>query len=337
MKENNGKNALGRIAGKEGIGGYCKRVLSQKSDIVIVFLFLIVLMVITQAMNEKFLTFYNLRNLMASTLPYLLIAFAQMTVILLGGIDLSVGAVISVSVSICAVTMSEGTFGWVPGVLLAILVGTLAGLVNGVIIVKGRIQPIIATLATSNIIGGIAYLFLPSPGGYIKPEFAKFVTGYTKGWKFMPFLIFAVAILAMYLFLNRTRLGRFIYASGGNEEAAFSSGINVGKVKILAFGVCGMIASICGIYVAARTQSGDPSIGNAFVNNSIAASVIGGTALAGGRGSAIGTVAGALIIVVVNNMLNLLRVQSYYQYLVLGLMMVIALALSAIQQRARKG
>ncbi len=324
-----------KTAGREGNRAYIRRLASQKSDIILVYCFLFVLIIATQILNPKFLTYYNLRNLMATTLPYLFIAFAQMTVILLGGIDLSVGSIISVSVSVCAVTMTEGRFGWVLGVLAAITLGIVVGFINGVVVVKGRLQAIVATLATSSILAGVAYLFLPTPGGFINEGFAKFVTGYTKGWKFIPFFIFAIAIVLMWLFLNRTKLGRSIYAVGGNIEAAYSSGIKVERVRILAFVICGLISGLCGIYVAARTQSGDPAIGVSFTNYSIAAAVIGGTALAGGRGSAIGTVAGAMILVVVNNMLNLLRVESYYQYLVLGLMMVIALTLSAIRTRRK--
>ena len=335
MADKNGGHKLLRSAGRESTLSYIRRIMSQKSDIVLVYLFLFILMAVTQVLNSKFLTFYNLRNLMASTLPYLFIALAQMTVILLGGIDLSVGAMISVTVSVCAVSMGDGPMGWVPGVLAAIALGACMGFINGVVVVKGRLQAIVATLATSSIYGGVAYLILPTPGGYINPEFAKLLTGYAKGLKVIPFVIFIVVVVLMWVFLTRTKLGRDIYATGGNAEAAYASGIKVERVKIVAFVVCGIISALCGIYVAARTQSGDPAIGNTFTNYSIASAVIGGTALAGGRGTPIGTVAGVLIIVVVNNMLNLLRVESYYQYLMLGLMMVVALTLSAIRTRGK--
>lgn len=305
----------------------------QKSDVLLAYVFLLCLVVVAGIMNPNFLTPGNFRNLFIAALPYIFVGFAQTFVILLGGIDLSVGSVVSVSNAVCAKLMFEGTLGFVPGFAAAVAVGAAVGLANGVFIVKGRLQAIVVTLATQSILAGLALAILPAPGGAVNKEFARFVTGSLKGFGFVPYVIGLVLILSMWLLLNRTHFGKCVMAAGGSEDSAYSSGINTDRVKIMVFVLCGVLSSLGGMFIAARIRAGDPLIGVNFSTNSIAVSVLGGTALSGGKGGVTGTIAGVFILMIINNILNLIGVSSYYQYIVLGLLLIAALTLSAIKTR----
>jgi len=257
----------------------------------------------------------------------------QTLVILLGCIDLSVGPMVSLATTICAVTMTDSTLGFLPGLVLCVIVGLCVGFMNGLLIVRGRIPAIIATLVTSSMLSGIALAILPVPGGEVPRSFAQVILGSLRGFSAAPYVIGAILIVTLWLMLNRTKFGKNIMATGGNEEAAHSSGIAVDRVKIAAFMLCGMLSSMGGVIIAARIGAGDPLIGAGFSINVIASVVLGGTALSGGRGGIIGTIAGVFILLIINNILNLLGVPSYYQQVMLGVLLIAALTLNALKIR----
>ena len=196
---------------------------------------------------------------------------------------------------------------------------------------KANQQAIIATLATSTIISGIALLIMPTPGGYIHSEFAKFMNRCCS--KLMPLICILAMSILIWLLLNRTSFGRQLFAVGGNEQAAKSVGIRTERVKLLAFVLAGAMSALAGIFISTYITSGDPVVGSQYSQRTITAAVVGGASLAGGKGSVVGCLAGVLIIGIINNMLNLLGVSSYYQYISQGIVLIIALALGAIKTK----
>ena len=243
-------------------------------------------------------------------------------VIILGGIDLSVGSIIAMSGCFAAGAVVWAGMPEVIGLLIGVLSGLVFGLFNGFMISKTDIPPFIVTLASMNIAKGIAYVF---SGG--KP-----IRCMTDAWKFLgagyvagiptPVITMFIVFIACVLFLNRTRIGRHIYAVGGNSTAAKFSGISTAKVKFTVFAISGTLAGLAGITIASRLYSGTCTSGNAAEMDAIAAVVIGGTSMSGGSGKLGGTLIGALIIGILNNGLNLMGVNSDWQYIIKGIVIL---------------
>ncbi|MCL2322321.1 MAG: ABC transporter permease [Oscillospiraceae bacterium] len=309
-----------------------KKLLHRKSQVFFIYLFLIILMLVSGIMNHVFFTARNFTNLITTALPYILVSFAQTLVILTGGIDLSVGAVVCVSNVICATLMKNDAMSFWMGLILALLSGIAIGAINGVIITKGKIQPIIVTLAMQTIFLGVALTILPSPGGSVDIAFASFVSGKILGIP-VPLLIEIVLSIALWLLLNRTRFGTSVFAVGGNEDAAYSFGIMVTGRKISVYAIAGFLSALAGVFLTAQMYSGDPTVGTNFTMNSIATAVVGGTALSGGKGGIIGSIAGVFILIIINNFLNLVNVSSFYQYVLQGAILILALTISSLRTR----
>ncbi|WHH58179.1 ABC transporter permease [Petroclostridium sp. X23] len=309
-----------------------KRFIHQNSQIIFIYVFLFILIIIAGILDRDFLSTGNFVNLLTTALPFILASYAQTLVILTSGIDLSVGAIISLSNVLCAVLMGAGTLGFLPGLVVALIAGTGAGFINGIIITKGRLQPIIVTLSTSAILGGVALAILPSPGGKINVGFARALDGDVLGIPVA--LIVAIIVTALvWTLIKNTRFGRALYAVGGNENAAFSTGILIDKVKVLIYTLAGLLCALSGIFLSAQMYSGDPTVGLNFTMKSITTVVVGGTSLAGGKGSIIGSIAGVFILVIINNILNLIGVSSFYQYILQGVILIAALAISSLRTR----
>ena len=308
-----------------------KLLFNRKSEVVFIYAFLIIFVVIAAILSSHFLGSRNIRNLFSKNIGLLLVALGQMFVILLGGVDLSTGSVISVINVLCVTVLKDGNVGsYFLMLIIALSVGAAVGFINGILVTKGSIQPIIATLATQTILSGIALYIQAKPGGELPKSLCNFLT---KGWNyFFPVFLGLIAVLAIWFLLNRTRIGRNILAVGGNEQAARSSGIRVDQAKIQAFVICGIMSALAGLYISAYSKSGSPIIGESYSQNSINAAVIGGASLMGGKASAIGCVAAVLIIGIVGNILNLMHVSSYYQYVLTGIILMIALTMSALKQ-----
>ncbi|MDV2858356.1 MULTISPECIES: ribose ABC transporter permease [Oceanimonas] len=277
---------------------------------------LILLIGVVSLINPHFFTLDNMLNILRQTSVNAIIAVGMTLVILTAGIDLSVGSVLALCGAFAAsmVAMELPVFVTLPAVLLA---GFALGGVSGVIVAKGRVQAFIATLVTMTLLRGITMVYTdgrPISTGFTDAGdlFAWFGTGYVFGIP-VPVWLMAITFLGAWYLLNHTRFGRYIYAVGGNEAAARLSGINVDRVKMGVYAICGMLSALAAIIVTSRLSSAQPTAGTSYELDAIAAVVLGGTSLAGGRGAIMGTLIGALIIGFLNNALNLLDVSSYYQ------------------------
>lgn len=286
---------------------------------------LIILMVFVSILNPTFLQANNLMNLMRQLIINGFIALGMTFVILTGGIDLSVGSTLAVTSAIFAGLLQNG-MNTILAILIALGLGLILGLINGFLITKGKLAPFIVTLATMTIFRGLTLVYTDGrPIAGPKDNFAFKFLG--KGQFFgVPFqvILFALAFLILWTILNKTALGRKIYAVGGNEKASFISGINIDKVKISVYVISSLMAVLSGLVLTSRLNSAQPTAGVAYEMDAIAAVVLGGTSMAGGSGSLTGTLIGILILGVLNNGLNLLGVSSFYQQIVKGIVILIA-------------
>lgn len=286
---------------------------------------LIILMVFVSILNPTFLQANNLMNLMRQLIINGFIALGMTFVILTGGIDLSVGSTLALTSAIFAGLLQNGMNTGL-AILVAIGLGLVLGLINGVLITKGKLAPFIVTLATMTIFRGLTLVYTDGrPIAGPKDNFAFKFLG--KGQIFgIPFqvILFILAFLCLWIILNKTSLGRKIYAVGGNEKASFISGINIDKVKIWVYVISSLMAVLSGLVLTSRLNSAQPTAGAAYEMDAIAAVVLGGTSMTGGSGSLTGTLIGILILGVLNNGLNLLGVSSFYQQIVKGIVILIA-------------
>jgi ribose transport system permease protein len=295
---------------------------------------LFVLCIIISVINHNFLSSNNLLNVLRQTSTNLYLALAMTMIIILGGIDLSVGSIMAV---VGVVTTSLIAFLGAPvlvAVAAGLLVGVLIGAVNGYVAATTIIPPFIITLATMNIARGAAYVLTDGKPVRVMSDSFNFIgSGYIGGILPTPVLYLLILLILCYFIMNKTKLGRHMYAVGGNAEAAKFSGINIKKVKFFAYAFSGLMAAIAGIVLASRMFSGQPTAGNAAELDAIAAVVLGGTSMTGGYGRIGGTVIGALIIGVLSNGLNLMGVSSFWQFIVKGIVILVAVYADVIKRR----
>lgn len=291
-----------------------------------------ILFLLMSGFNDSFLTVNNLTNVARQVSINAIIAVGMTCAILTGGIDLSVGPVMALSGSIAAGLMLGG----LPmplAMIAALLIGTLFGLANGACIAYLRMPPIIVTLASMGIARGLALLYT---GGYpisgLPEAFSFFGRGTVLGIQ-VPILIMAGVYVLAWLMLNHLPFGRYVYAIGGNEEAARLSGIRVSRYKVLVYVVSGLTAALAGLVLTSRLMSGQPNAGEGFELDAIAAVVLGGAAISGGRGAIIGTLVGAMMLGVLNNGLNLMSVSPYIQNVVKGGIILAAIYLSSSRRK----
>ncbi|GFK32547.1 ribose ABC transporter permease [Vibrio cholerae] len=296
--------------------------IEQKSLIALLFL-----VVVVSFLNPNFFTVDNLLNILRQTSVNAIIAVGMTLVILTAGIDLSVGSVLALCGAFAA-TLVAMEVPVLVAVSTALLAGAALGAISGIIIAKGKVQAFIATLVTMTLLRGVTMVYTdgrPISTGFTDTAdtFAWFGTGYALGIPVPVWLMVVVFAGAWYL-LNHTRFGRYVYAVGGNESATRLSGINVDRVKIGVYAICGLLAALAGIIVTSRLSSAQPTAGMGYELDAIAAVVLGGTSLMGGKGRIMGTLIGALIIGFLNNALNLLDVSSYYQMIAKAVVILLA-------------
>lgn len=289
---------------------------------------LLVLMVIVTILNPNFIAPINLLNLLRQVSVNALIAFGMTFVILTGGIDLSVGSTLALSGALVAGMIASG-LDPILAMIIGVVIGGVLGAVNGLLITKGKMAPFIATLATMTIYRGVTLVYTDgNPITGIGDSFIfKFVG---RGYLFnipVPVILMVIAFVLLYVLLHKMTFGRKTYAIGGNEKASYIAGIKIDKVKTLIYALSGMMASVAGIIITSRLNSAQPTAGQAYEMDAIAAVVLGGTSLSGGKGRIFGTLIGALIIGTLNNGLNLLGVSSFYQQIVKGIVIIIAVLL----------
>ena len=299
-----------------------KRYLKDNLGILIALAAMILFLCVWPATAKTFPTKTNLFNLLRQSSTNLMLACGMTMVIILGGIDLSVGSIIAMSGCFAAGAVVWGGMPEIVGLTLGVLSGLMFGLFNGAVIAWTNIPPFIVTLASMNLAKGIAYVFSGGKPIRCMTEAWKFLgAGYVLGIPTPVWTMFIVFFLCV-LFLNRTRIGRHVYAVGGNSTAAKFSGISTAKVKFTVFAISGTLAGLAGVTIASRLYSGTCTSGNAAEMDAIAAVVIGGTSMSGGSGKLGGTLIGALIIGILNNGLNLMGVNSDWQYIIKGIVIL---------------
>lgn len=306
--------------------------LTHNRAVIGIYLVLLLLIVILSLINPSFFTLDSLTNLIGMALPLVFASMAQTMVVLVQGIDLSVGPTISLITVFCASLMNGDGHNLAAVVLGALLVGALVGLINGGLVVLGRLQPIIVTLAMSSVLTGVSLFIMPQPGGTVPNAISWLVAG-TIGVVPVPFLVLIIVSAAFWVPLRHSTLGQGLYAVGGNELGAYFSGVRVKRATWLAFVASGFLAAVAGVLLTAQALSGDPLIGGPYTLNSVAAVVLGGTSLAGGKGGVAGSIAGALILSLIVNILFFLGVSAYYQYVFSGLIVITALAVVGLGER----
>lgn len=300
-----------------------------------VFIALVLLVLAMTIFADGFATSSNLLNLLRQAAFNGLIAFGMTLVILSDGIDLSVGSVFALSAIICAELIMSG-MNTVLAVFIALVVGTLLGLVSGFLVAKCRLQAFIATLITMTAYRGVAYIITDGRPISRLAENATsgafFFKALGKGNLLLfekiripiPALILVVTFLIVFFILTKTTFGRRIYATGSNAKCAKLVGVDTAKIKMACYGISGFLASMAGLMMCSRLNSAQPTFGDGYELDAIAATALGGTSMSGGRGKITGTIAGVLIIAVLNNGLNIMDVSSYYQQVIKAVVILVA-------------
>ena len=286
---------------------------------------LLLIVVVITILNPSFMTTDNILNILRQVSISALIAFGMTFVILTGGIDLSVGSTLALTGAVAASMLASGMDPML-AILAALTLGAVLGAINGIIIAKGNVAPFIATLATMTIFRGLTLVFTdgrPISGLGDAVTFQMLGKGYFLGIP-VPVVTMIIAFIALYFIMHKTTFGRRVYAVGGNEGASKLSGINVDRVKIAVYSLTGMLAALSALILTSRLNSAQPTAGTSYELDAIAAVVLGGTSLTGGKGWIFGTLVGALIIGVLNNGLNLIGVSSFFQQVVKGVVILIA-------------
>jgi ribose transport system permease protein len=270
----------------------------------------------------------------AAAMTLLLAATGQTIVLLRGGIDLSIGGMISFGTVIAATRFGGSawlTLAWALGI---VLLGALVGLVNGVLMTVLRLQPFLVTLATWSILSGAALLILPTDGGSLPTGWMTFGGA---EWLGLSSSVWLLAVLIVFwLWFKRTGLGIAIRATGSNERAAFLSGVSPLFINIATYGLSGMFAALAALYLTTQTGAGSPTIGKDYILPSVAAAVIGGISLFGGRGGLIGTVIGAYILTIIGNLVFVLSISSYWQPIVSGIILLVSVLASSIADKSAR-
>ncbi len=286
---------------------------------------LLLLVIGISIISPEFRTGSNFLSLLRQSSINGLIAFGMTCVILTDAIDLSVGSVLALSTVLCAGMISAG----VPAgaaMLLALLIGTALGAVSGLLVTKGRLQAFIATLITMTVYRGATMIFTGgNPISNLGDSFVLKLVGRGNLFRIpIPVILLVLIFIGFYFLLNKTTFGRAVYATGSNWKCAKLAGININKTKIIVYAISGFMSALAGLILLSRLGSAQPTLGAGYELDAIAAVALGGTSMSGGRGKIYGTLIGVLIIAVLNNGLNILGVSSYYQDVIKGFVILIA-------------
>jgi ribose transport system permease protein len=281
-------------------------------------------------LSPNFLKTSNLMNVVRQASPQIIMAIGMTVVFLTGGIDLSMGSVTTLVSIVTAFAMVRMNVNWVLAIVAALLVGALSGLANGLLIAKVKLPPPVATYGMLWIGRGLAFAIMGATPIFGFPEAFRYIgVGYLAGVPMPIWIMLAIAVLVG-LFLNFTTLGRSVYAVGGNAAAARASGIPADRVLIYVYIISGLMAAVTGVILCARLGAVDQNLGAPFLLPAIASPVMGGTSMTGGQGGVAGAILGSLIMVVVTNGMNLLRISSLWQQFVVGLVVVLAVWLDGV-------
>lgn len=298
-----------------------------------IFVAFVVICFILSFITPQFLTVSNWTIIVTQVSINALLAFGVTFVIITGGIDLSLGSIVAVSGIVAAMMAHPDTYPVIVPIVAGLLAGVFVGAFNGFVITKSKIAPFIVTLGTMTIGRGLALILSKGrPISNLSDSFNFIGGGNIFGIPF-PIIVLVVAFVTCAIILKKTILGRYIYAVGGNEQAAKAAGINVNQIKMAVYSICGLLSGLAGILLTSRITTGQPNAGAGFELDAIAAAIIGGTSTSGGTGTMTGTLIGALLIGVISNGLDLLNVTSYYQQVVMGVIIIGAVVLDSWNQK----
>jgi ribose transport system permease protein len=294
---------------------------------------LLIMCLFFSVFGNNFLTQTNVVNLLRTCATNCYLAIGVQMAIILAGIDLTGGALAALTGVVCVMTFENAGLPIWMGIVVGVLIGIVVGMANGIIITYTGIHPFVVTLAMQSICRGAAYLLANgSPVTTTNRSFSAFGSG-SLGVVPLPVVYMMIFLILDFFLLNKTRTGRHIYAVGGNETSARFSGININKIKILVWTISGAMAGFCGVVLAARLSSGQPSTGEGYETDAIAAAVLGGTSFFGGTGTVGGLIIGVLIIGLISNGLNLMHVNSYWQYVLKGVIIIAAVYVDMLKQK----
>ncbi len=314
-----------------------RRVSQQLGSLAAPVAILLVLLAVLASLRRGVFTLDELNTDAAAAMTLLLVATGETLVIMRGGIDLSVGGVLSLTTSILATRGPMGPGEMAAWTLLCLVIGGGVGVVNGALISGLGLQPFLVTLATWSIAGGAALMVLPSEGGSVPNFWVNAGAGTFGGLSLAVWAL--AALLLWWAWFRRTRLAASLRAAGSNERSAFLCGVSLGGMNVAAYGLAGLFAALAGLFLTSQTGSGSPTVGSDFVLPAVASVVIGGTSLFGGRGGLVGSVLGAFILTVIGNVVFVLHVSSYWQPVVAGLILVMSVLPASLRELslARRG
>lgn len=293
----------------------------------------VLLCILFTILEPAFLSLSNIMNVLRQIAVNAILAYGMTFVMLTGCIDLSMGSIVSLAGMFCSTLIGIHNAPVYPIVTVAIGIGGLFGIINGFIVGKTSLWPFIVTLSTSLVARGIAFTISKgSPVRVLNPAFNEIGTKMVGPVGF-PVIYMVVLLLVCYILLQKTKFGRHVYAVGGNPEAARFAGINNTKIIMIAYLISGIFAAFVGVFLTARMYTGQPTIGDTLTNDAIAATVVGGTSMAGGKGRIVGTLIGAMLIGVISNGMNLLDLSSYYQDIAKGIIILGAVYLDMLSTR----
>lgn len=315
---------------KQSFAGMMKQLFKHKT--MSIFLVFVGMCLILGIANHSFFTYANLTSV-AQIIAYTAIfSFGELLVILVGGIDLSVGAICGLGAVTCCLFIVKVGLPMGVAIMFSMVVGGIAGLVNAILVVSIKLPPFVATMATTQIIKSVSLLL--TNGKPIIGVGADFIAISKGSFLMMPIVVWILLFVAIALgvFLNKTVTGRRLYALGGNEEAARFSGINTRRLKVLVYMASGLLAATAGIIMAAKLGSAQGSTGSGYESDAIASAIIGGASFTGGEGGIFGTIIGAAIMVIIRNALILLRVSTYWQSMIIGLIILVAVSIDRLRR-----
>lgn len=300
-----------------------------KSNIGILAVLILICFIVAIA-TDKFLTTNNIISVLRQISINCYIALGMTLIIILGHIDLSVGAIVAMSGTLTVGFIVNQGIPMAAAILFGLLIGMAAGVVSGVIVANFRVPAFIITMAVMNVCKGVGYVYSGGQSTRIKDDFFVAIgTGYLFNVIPLPVVYMLILIAIFSFLLSKTKFGTYVYAIGGNREAAKLSGVPIKKVEIIVFTLSAVLSAFAGLVLSSRMYSGQPSVGEGYEMDAIAACVLGGTSMSGGKGRISGTVIGCMVIGVISNGLNLIGVSSYWQLIVKGLIIACAVLLDA--------
>ena len=309
--------------------------LFDRAPFLVACLMLLIIVAIYGSLQHGVFSLEELNLDTTATLTLLLAATGQTIVLIRGGIDLSIGGMVSLGTVIAATRFGgdPGTVLLWSGIILALGFGV--GALNGLLISVLKLQPFLITLATWSILSGTALMILPTDGGQVPGFWSGFGSAEFLGLASPVWLL--VALLAFWFWFRNTRLGISIQATGSNEKSAFLSGVSLTRINVITYGLSGLFAAAAALYLTTQTGAGSPTIGKDYILPSVAAAVIGGVSLFGGRGSLAGTVIGAFILTIIGNLVFVLHISSYWQPVASGAILLLAVLASSVAEKTSRG